>query len=102
MQPAKGKLPARRSTEPLDEFLPVPSQQKDANATQVTPKSKRRKITLELDADVDEVLLEFTADFNLSQTSVINWAIKTAIAAYREGLIEAEFKPARNRIVSAK
>ena len=102
MQPAKGKLPVRRSAEPLDEFLPVPSQPTVPDVKEESTKSRRRKITLELDGDVNDALLAFTADFNLSQTSVINWAIKTAIAAYREGLIEAEFKPARNRIVSSK
>lgn len=102
MQPAKQPLPARRKYEPLEELSPLPEPPTAPAEPEEAPKPAGRKITLNLEGEVNTLLLEFMDEFNLTQTGVINWAIKAAIEAYRDGTLEAEFRPARNRIVPSR
>lgn len=99
MPQGKTPLPARRNYEPLDELRPKTV----ATAAPVVVEkeaAKARKLTLNLEPETDEQLQAFMAEYHLTQTGVINWAIRAAIRAYREGQIEAEFRPAHNRIVT--
>lgn len=100
MSLAKQPLPVRRKYEPLEELSPLPSTVSPPVETEEKPAG--RKITLNLEGEVDAVLQKFMEDHHLTQTGVINWAIKAAIEAYEEGTLKAEFRPGRNRIVSAR
>lgn len=95
----KTSLPARRNYEPLDELRPKTVAAPPAPAPDAE-QAKPRKTTLILEPATDAALQAFMEEYQLTQTGVINWAIRAAIQAYRDGQIDAEFRPAHNRILS--